>query len=67
MEEAHDLMRTLGVTAAELDITDTARLMLDRIDGFWDWRTQGTGRDHDRLWWASVLVSSGFHPSEWQT
>ena len=29
---AHDLMRTLGVTAAELDITDTARLMLDRID-----------------------------------
>jgi NAD+ synthase (glutamine-hydrolysing) len=29
---AHALMRSLGVTAAELDITPTARLMLDEID-----------------------------------
>ncbi len=29
---AHSLMRALGVTAAELDITPTARLMLDEID-----------------------------------
>ena len=30
-ENAHALMRELGVTAAELDITDTARLMLKEI------------------------------------
>ncbi len=29
---AHSLMRALGVTASELDITPTARLMLDEID-----------------------------------
>ncbi len=29
---AHALMRSLGVTASELDITPTARLMLDEID-----------------------------------
>ena len=29
---AHALMRSLGVTAAELDITPTARLMLDELD-----------------------------------
>ncbi|MEA2279971.1 MAG: hypothetical protein QOK21_578 [Solirubrobacteraceae bacterium] len=29
---AHKLMRTLGVTAQELDITPTARLMLEEID-----------------------------------
>ena len=29
---AHELMRSLGVTAAELDITETARLMLREID-----------------------------------
>lgn len=27
-------------------------LYLDRITQFWDWRTQGTGTDRDRLWWA---------------
>ncbi len=27
-------------------------LYLDRITEFWDWRTQGTGRDRERLWWA---------------
>ncbi len=27
-------------------------LYLDRITQKWDWRTMGTGRDHDRLWWA---------------
>jgi NAD+ synthase (glutamine-hydrolysing) len=30
-ENAHKLMRTLGVTAAELDITPTARLMLQEL------------------------------------
>jgi NAD+ synthase (glutamine-hydrolysing) len=29
---AHRLMETLGITAEELDITDTARLMLENID-----------------------------------
>ncbi len=27
-------------------------MYLDRITQAWDWRTQGTGRDFDRLWWA---------------
>lgn len=30
----------------------TTPLYLDRITQPWDWRTQGTGRDRDRLWWA---------------
>jgi len=32
--------------------TGTTGLYLDRITQFWDWRTQGTGRDRLRLWWA---------------
>jgi GH25 family lysozyme M1 (1,4-beta-N-acetylmuramidase) len=31
--------------------TPTA-LYLYRITQYWNWITQGTGRDHDRLWWA---------------
>ncbi len=27
-------------------------MRLDRITQFWDWRTQGTGKDRLRLWWA---------------
>jgi len=27
-------------------------MYLDRITSFWDWRTQGTGCDRLRLWWA---------------
>ena len=27
-------------------------MYLDRITQAWDWKTSGTGRDHDRLWWA---------------
>lgn len=30
----------------------TTGIYLDRITEFWDWRTQGTGRDRQRLWWA---------------
>jgi hypothetical protein len=30
----------------------TTGLYLDRITQFWDWKTQGTGRDFLRLWWA---------------
>jgi WD40 repeat protein len=29
-----------------------ARLYLDRITAAWNWKTSGTGRDHERLWWA---------------
>jgi hypothetical protein len=31
---------------------DTTGVYLDRITEFWDWKTQGTGRDRLRLWWA---------------
>jgi hypothetical protein len=27
-------------------------MLLDRVTQSWNWREQGTGRDHDRLWWA---------------
>jgi len=30
----------------------TTGIDLDRITQFWDWKTQGTGADHLRLWWA---------------
>lgn len=30
----------------------TTQLFLDRITTSWDWRTQGTGSDRLRLWWA---------------
>lgn len=30
----------------------TTAMYLDRITQFWDWRTQGTGADRLRLWWA---------------
>lgn len=36
----------------------TTSLYLDRITEFWDWRTEGTGRDNDRLWWADKPSSS---------
>jgi hypothetical protein len=26
-------------------------IWLDRITEFWDWRTQGTGADRERMWW----------------
>jgi hypothetical protein len=32
--------------------TGTTGMYLDRITAFWDWRTQGTGSDRLRLWWA---------------
>jgi hypothetical protein len=33
-------------------------IYLDRITEPWDWRTKGTGRDHDRLWWADKPATS---------
>lgn len=30
----------------------TTGMYLDRITEFWDWKTQGTGSDRERLWWA---------------
>ncbi|MCU0785595.1 MAG: DNRLRE domain-containing protein [Verrucomicrobia bacterium] len=33
-------------------------MYLDRITQFWDWRTQGTGRDRERLWWADRPAAS---------
>ena len=30
----------------------TTGIYLYRIAEFWDWKTQGTGRDRERLWWA---------------
>lgn len=30
----------------------TTKIYLDRITEFWDWKTQGTGHDLERPWWA---------------
>ncbi len=30
----------------------TTRIHLERIDAPWDWLTQSTGSDYDRLWWV---------------
>lgn len=27
-------------------------MWLDRVTEFWDWKTQGSGSDRERLWWA---------------
>jgi hypothetical protein len=37
-----------------------ARLYLDRITAAWDWKTSGTGRDHERLWWADRPPTSAW-------
>lgn len=33
-------------------------MYLDRITQAWDWRTQGTGSDLERLWWADKPTAS---------
>jgi hypothetical protein len=38
------------------------RMHLDRITEFWDWRTQGTGSDRERLWWADKPATSPWVP-----
>ena len=42
---------TLRLYAAP-DTSNPTGFYLDRITAAWDWRTSGTGRDRDRLWWA---------------
>ena len=32
-------------------------MYLDRITEFWDWKTQGTGSDNERLWWVDRPVA----------
>jgi hypothetical protein len=32
-------------------------MFIDRITAFWDWKTQGTGQDHERLWFADLPPS----------
>jgi hypothetical protein len=36
---------------------------LDRITAAWDWRTSGTGRDRDRLWWVDRPAAVQWSPS----
>jgi hypothetical protein len=38
-------------------------MYLDLITQAWDWRTQGTGRDHERLWWADKPTTSLWNDS----
>ncbi|TKB72423.1 MAG: DNRLRE domain-containing protein [Nitrospira sp.] len=41
----------------------TTALYIDRITAFWDWRTQGTGQDRLRLWWADRPSAIQWIPS----
>jgi serine protease len=41
----------------------TTSLYLDRIAAAWDWRTQGTGRDRERLWWSDKPVTTPWRPA----
>lgn len=38
-------------------------MYLDRITEFWDWKTQGTGQDHERLWWADRPSAVQWEPN----
>jgi hypothetical protein len=40
----------------------TTSLYLDRIVQPWDWRTQGSGRDRDRLWWFDRPAGEQWRP-----
>jgi len=37
-------------------------MYLDRITRAWDWKTSGTGRDRERLWWADLPPVSQWRP-----
>ena len=39
-------------------------MYLDRITGFWDWRTQGTGCDRLRLWWTDRPAATQWVPNQ---
>ena len=41
----------------------TTGLYVDRVTAFWDWRTQGTGQDRLRLWWADRPSAIQWIPS----
>lgn len=41
----------------------TTGVYVDRITEFWDWRIQGTGLDHERLWWADRPSATQWTPS----
>lgn len=40
----------------------TTQIYLDRVTAPWDWRTQGTGPDRQRLWWADRPSTAQWHP-----
>ena len=42
-------------------------LYFDRITSQWDWKTSGTGCDHDRLWWADKPATSLWNGSQLPT
>jgi hypothetical protein len=44
----------------------TTGVYLDRITSAWDWRTQGTGSDRERLWWADRPTADQWEPAALQ-
>jgi hypothetical protein len=42
----------------------TTGFYLDRVTASWDWRTQGTGRDRNRLWWADRPATSSWNTTQ---
>ena len=47
----------------EIKGDETTGVYVDRITEFWDWRIQGTGLDHERLWWADRPSATQLTPS----
>ncbi len=41
----------------------TTGMYLDMVTEFWDWKTEGTGIDRDRLWWADRPATIQWIPS----
>lgn len=41
----------------------TTGMYLDRITEHWDWKTQGTGTDFERLWWADRPSATLWNPT----
>jgi hypothetical protein len=42
--------------------TGNTGMYLYRITEFWDWKTQGTGADNERLWWADRPNATQWNP-----
>lgn len=48
---------TLGLFCFKQRGVGTVGMWLNRVTGSWDWKSTGTGSDHERLWWSDIPSS----------